>query len=344
MLKPIKLASLAAAIFALTGCEGWPLSLHADNEQETEQVDETEEIIVIEESSEETESVEVAAPEMEGVVESGDLESEQEMAWTSADALQAALDAQPQRIKDRYDDRHPGETLTFFGVEPGMVVVEALPGGGWYSKILMTYLGPDGTLIGAQYPDDLWEKILPNPTDEDIEAQIAAAAGWVERAEGWEIEDAPHLESYQMTTLGDDVWPAVDVILFIRALHNLNHAGDDTSYVTRTIEEAYKILKPGGIVGVVQHRAPAENSDAWADGSAGYLKQDYVIAAFEAAGFELDATSEINANPKDQPDESDFVWLLPPSYFGTEAGTPERAAVDAIGESDRMTLRFRKPG
>ena len=97
------------------------------------------------------------------------------------------------------------------------------------------------------------------------------------------------------------------------------------------------------MVGIVQHRAPETNSAGWADGNAGYLREEDVIAAFGAEGFILDASSEINANPNDRPTEEDVVWRLPPTRGGTEEGTPERAAVDAIGESDRMTLRFLKP-
>jgi len=112
---------------------------------------------------------------------------------------------------------------------------------------------------------------------------------------------------------------------------------------TATIEETFNTVKPGGVVGVVQHRGPEGNSDGWANGDAGYLKQSRVVEAFEAAGFVLEASSEINANPADVPSNEDVVWRLPPSTGTTEEGTPERAAMEAIGESDRMTLLFRKP-
>ena len=102
-------------------------------------------------------------------------------------------------------------------------------------------------------------------------------------------------------------------------------------------------MKPGGIVGVVQHSGPESNSDEWATGANGYLKESAVIAAFEEAGFELAATSDINANEADVPSNEAFVWRLPPSLSGTEEGTPERAEMEAIGESNRMTLKFKKP-
>ena len=136
----------------------------------------------------------------------------------------------------------------------------------------------------------------------------------------------------------------VVAVLFIRALHNLNRfSAGETDYMGDTLAETYRILKPGGIVGVVQHSAPDANNDDWANGSNGYLKTSAVVAAFEAAGFELEASSDVNANPADVPSEEDFVWRLPPTLAGTEEGTPERDANAAIGESNRMTLKFRKP-
>lgn len=257
--------------------------------------------------------------------------------------LQAVLDAQSDETKARYGARNPAETLAFFGIEPGMTVVEALPGRGWYSQILVPYLGADATLIAAHYPDDMWMKILPNADEERVANIIAFNEGWVERTGEMAGEDGPELQAYKMTTLGDDKADKVDAILFVRALHNLHRVEGELGYFTTTIEESYRLLKPGGVVGVVQHRAPESASDDWADGNAGYLKESRIVSAFEAAGFVLEASSEVNANPKDQPGEGDIVWRLPPSFGTTEEGTPEREAMQAIGESDRMTLRFRKP-
>ena len=136
----------------------------------------------------------------------------------------------------------------------------------------------------------------------------------------------------------------LDAVLFIRALHNLNRfSNEETDYIGDTLAETYRVLKPGGIVGVVQHHAPEANSDTWADGSNGYMKQAHVVSMFEAAGFELVAESDMHANANDVPSEEDFVWRLPPTFFGTEEGTPEREANAAIGESNRMTLKFMKP-
>ena len=125
-----------------------------------------------------------------------------------------------------------------------------------------------------------------------------------------------------------------DAWLFIRALHHTNRF--DSKYLDMSAADAFRVLKSGGLAGVVQHRAPEDADDVWADGSKGYLKQSRVIQAFKKAGFVLENASEINANRKDQPTESDFVWRLLPS-------NKDDATAQAIGESDRMTLVFRKP-
>ena len=113
--------------------------------------------------------------------------------------------------------------------------------------------------------------------------------------------------------------------------------------MTEALADAYGALRPGGIVGVVQHMAPEDADDAWADGSAGYLKKSAVIATLEGAGFELVAESDINVNPQDQPTAEDMVWRLPPTLYGSRDNPEQAAAMNAIGESTRMTLLFRKP-
>lgn len=267
-------------------------------------------------------------------------EAQAEAALDTA-ALEAIVDAQPDEVKARYDARNPAETIAFFGLEPGMTVAEALPGGGWYTKILLPYLGPEGTLIGAHYPDEMWQHF--GGAAGRTEDRIKATAEWPARAAEWEIETPAKIKSVQLTKMPEEATGKVDAVLFIRALHNLNRFEDKGEFMSKTLAETYRVLKPGGIVGVVQHRAPETNSDEWANGAAGYLKQSYVVSAFEDAGFVLEADSEINANPKDQPTEESFVWRLSPTLAGTDEGTPERAAMEAVGESDRMTLRFRKP-
>lgn len=256
-------------------------------------------------------------------------------------ALEAVLAAQPDEVKARYDARNPAATMAFFGIEPGMTVAEALPGGGWYSKIIMPYLGEEGTFAGAHYPDDLWARF--GFGEEWTAKRVEATAKWPSQVEEWGVENSPVVASYKLTAMPVELEGSMDAILFIRALHNLNRFNADAGYMDATLAEAYKALKPGGIVGVVQHSGPETNSDEWASGANGYLKKSAVVAAFEAAGFELVGESDINANPNDVPTEDEFVWRLPPSLNGTEEGTPERAAVEAIGESNRMTLKFKKP-
>ncbi|MEM7329013.1 MAG: methyltransferase domain-containing protein [Pseudomonadota bacterium] len=293
-------------------------------EETTETVEETVEVVVEEAKEMVEETVEVA----------------EEM--TAEAKLAAILAAQPDEVQARYGARNPAETLAFFGIEPGMVVAEALPGGGWYSKILLPYLGEDGVLVGAHYPDELWPNF--GFGDEWVATRIEGTAKWPEEAAGWGVENGAKIKSVQLTKMPEAADGKLDAILFIRALHNLNRfTNDETPYMGDTLAEAYRVLKPGGIVGVVQHQAPDGNSDDWANGGAGYLKKAAVISAFEDAGFELVASSDLNANPNDVPNEEEFVWRLPPVLVGTEEDTPERAAVEAIGESNRMTLKFRKP-
>lgn len=264
----------------------------------------------------------------------------------SADAarLDTVLAARPDAAKARYEARNPSETLAFFGIEPGMTVVEALPGGGWYTKILMPYLGPEGEVIGAIYPDNIWARILPPNRQNDLDAFIARQSAWAAGTADWGIEKGAAVSQYKMRSAPDALDGTVDAVLFIRAMHNLRRVEEELGHFSGAIAEAFDLLKPGGVVGVVQHRAAEDTPDEWALGNAGYLKQSDVIAAFEAAGFQLEAASEINANPADQAGPGDIVWRLPPSLATTEEGTPERAAMEAIGESDRMTLKFRKPG
>lgn len=264
-----------------------------------------------------------------------------EPAMTAEEKLDAILDAQPDDVKARYKWRHPKETLQFFGVEPGMTVIEALPGGGWYSKILIPYLGVDGRLIGANYAMDMWPLFGSFATEEFLARQRAWTNDWP--AQMREAAEGADVAAFEFGSLPEDLKGTADVMLFIRALHNMARFEDEGGYLTQGLADAYAVLKPGGVVGVVQHRAPEESSDEWATGDAGYLKQSMVIAKFEEAGFEFVGASEINANPNDQPGSDDVVWRLPPT-LGTSREDPElRARMEAIGESDRMTLKFRKP-
>lgn len=257
-------------------------------------------------------------------------------------SLAEILAAQPEEVQARYPYRNPKETLDFFGIEPGMTVVEVLPGGGWYTKILLPYLGSSGTLIGADYPLEAWGAVYSN--EEFLEKRKTWADDWSARASEWSGDDGAEVDAFVLGSLPESAEGSADAFLFIRAMHNLNHPEPAGSHLQSAIASAWDALKPGGVVGIVQHHARDEMSDDWAVGSNGYLKRDYVVAEMEAAGFELVGESDINANDNDRPTESDIVWRLPPNFAGTEEDDMEgRAALQAIGESNRMTLKFVKP-
>ena len=248
-------------------------------------------------------------------------------------AMEKALASQPDEVKARYIYRNPKETMNFFGIDEGMTVVEALPGGGWYTKILMPSLGTEGTLVGANYPIAIFENFGYN--DERIAKMKTWATDWPAKVEEEKTANSAGVSGFIMGELPAEMAGTADRFLFIRALHNLARFEQDGGHLTTALKSAYDILKPGGMVGVVQHEAPESASDDWASGANGYLKRDFVIARLEAAGFEFLASSDINANPKDIPGEKDKVWRLPPSSNNKD--------MQAIGESNRMTLKFIKP-
>ncbi len=256
--------------------------------------------------------------------------------------LAEILASQPEDVRDRYVYRHPQETLEFFGIKQGMTVVEALPGGGWYSKILIPYLGPDGRLIGADYASEMY-KNFDFADAEFMEAKKTWVSDWSTMADGWHGDEGAPVGAFVFGSLPQEMHGTADAVVLIRALHNLARFEADGGYLSAALTDSYNVLKPGGIVGIVQHEARDSMSDDWAGGQNGYLKRSFVIARMEALGFELVGSSDINANERDQPTTDDVVWRLPPSY-GTSEDNPElRAAMQAIGESNRMTLLFRKP-
>lgn len=264
------------------------------------------------------------------------------VAGDPTEKLDEVLAAQSDEVKARYEWRHPRETLEFFGIEPGMTVIEGLPGGGWYSKILIDFLGPDGHLIGANYAYSIFP-LFGFFSEEQLEELKTWESDWPEEARAWGGENSAEVSAFSLGTMPDALDGTADAVLMIRALHNLNRFESQGDYLTNALKDIHDALKPGGILGVVQHQAPADNPDEWADGSAGYLKKGYLIERIEKAGFEFVAESAINENPKDQPTTDDVVWRLPPS-LSTSRDNPElRAQLEGIGESNRMTLKFRKP-
>jgi predicted methyltransferase len=256
--------------------------------------------------------------------------------------LSAILAAQPEAVQDRYVYRHPEETLNFFGIKPGMTVVEVLPGGGWYSKLLLPHLGTEGQLVGANYPRDIWP-LFGFFSEERIAKLATWTTDWPAGAQEWRSDDSASVSAFEFGKASESLRGTADAVLFFRALHNLARFENQGEFLTTAIADSYNVLKPGGIAGVVQHHAPDSASDEWADGSRGYLKKAFVITKMQAAGFEFLASSDVNANSKDEPTVEDVVWRLPPTLRGAKDDAEQAAKMLAIGESNRMTLKFRKP-
>jgi predicted methyltransferase len=263
---------------------------------------------------------------------------------TASELLSATLAAEPDEVRARYQYRHPQETIEFFGIEPGMTVVEGLPGGGWYTKVLLPYLGKGGSLIGANYSLDLYP--LFDFVNEDYMArQREWTTTFPAEAAEWAGDDGAAVTgAFHFGSMPDEFAGTADVVLMVRALHNLanfENAGEG-SFLSEALEDCFRVLKPGGVLGIVQHEAREDMSDEFANGTRGYLKKQFVIERAAAAGFELVAESDINNNPNDQPGADDIVWRLPPTYGTSGDNDAMRSQMDAVGESNRMTLKFVK--
>ena len=237
-----------------------------------------------------------------------------------ASPLDAAL-ATPTRTpanvaRDKY--RHPKQTLTFFGVKPTDTVVELWPGGGWYTEVLAPYLAGGGTLAvippAGSYDQRIRTKIASNPVYGAVQVATFNAG--------------------QPTSLAA---ASADVVLTFRNVHSW--LDSEAPIADQVFAEAFRVLKPGGTLGVVEHRLPEEADDA-RQLTSGYVKVSTVRRLAEAAGFQFVEASEVNANPKDTKDYAEGVWTLPPSL---RLGDKDREKYLAIGESDRMTLKFVKP-
>ena len=257
-------------------------------------------------------------------------------AKSGPDTIEQAV-AGPWRLPaDRARDpwRHPVETLKFWGLRPGQTVVEFWPGAGWYTDILAPFL--------ADTHGKLYEALLEtNPAD---------PAG-IEIVDAYRRKITDRKKTYgevTFTAFGPTSGPvapagSADLVLFLRNLHNWIAGG----IAEKAFKDALAALKPGGVLGIEEHRGEAGRvQDVLA--ADGYVQQDYVIQMAKEAGFVLAATSEINANPKDTKDHPFGVWTLPPTRLSAPRGEPaeagfDHAKYDAIGESDRMTLKFVKP-
>ncbi len=224
-----------------------------------------------------------------------------------------------EKHRDQY--RHPVQTLGFFGVQANQTVVEFNPSGGWYTAILAPMLASKGHYIGL---------VSHNEKSESSLAKLIAAGG--DRYRG--ATPATLDVATGSSSMAD---ASADVVLTFRNVHNLIMAGDAPA--NGAFKAFYKMLKPGGVLGVVDHRLP-ETMDSALEKKSGYLKRSTVIRLAQAAGFRLAGESAINANPADTHDWPEGVWTLPPSL---ELGDKDRAKYLAIGESDRMTLKFVKP-
>lgn len=263
---------------------------------------------------------------------------------SSSKQLATILDSLSDKQKARYQYRHPQQTLEYFGIKPGMKVGEVLPGdNGWYTKILVPYLGSEGELVGIDYPLSLWSN-FSFMNEERLAKKKTWAADWTAATEQRAGENSARIKAYQLLDMPESTAGTLDAVLFFRALHNLTRFNEKGGFLDNSLAETFRSLKPGGIVGVVQHQAREDRLDSWADGNNGYLKSSFVIAKMQAAGFEFVSQSNINNNPKDQATVGENVWRLAPAgRRNFKKGSPESDALEAIGESHRMTLKFRKP-
>ncbi|MCP5383082.1 MAG: class I SAM-dependent methyltransferase [Altererythrobacter sp.] len=244
------------------------------------------------------------------------------------EALSAAIN-HPTRKEDSARDtyRHPAETLAFFHVGPHMKVGEYAPGGGWYSRLLGHYLGGEGELVG------LYASPVTATQDEARRERMRAqAAGFPAEVAGFTGLPAEKFAGMTLESISDDQKGTFDRILVIRMLHNMLR-GNTADGEIKAMRE---LLKDDGLIGIVQHRAKADAPYSYTDGSKGYLRQDDVIRFMELNGFELVSSSEVNANPMDTADHPEGVWEMPPIQ------RTKRADLADKGESDRMTLLFKK--
>ncbi len=249
--------------------------------------------------------------------------------WAAGGEWRSAED----KARDRW--RHPLQSLRFWGVNPGMSVVEFWPGSGWYTDILGPFLTQTK---GALYAAEL----QPGGPAEAIAQSVDAYRK--------KLAARPDLyKSVRVTAFGPTSGPvapagSADVVLFLRNLHNWMAAG----LAEKAFHDAFAALKPGGVLGLEEHRAdPGGAPDILA--SNGYVQEAYAKQLAKEAGFRFVASSEINANPKDDHNHPFGVWTLPPTRLSAPRGQPSNPAFDhtrydAIGESDRMTLKFVKPG
>jgi predicted methyltransferase len=238
--------------------------------------------------------------------------------------LQASHRSAENRARDV--QRHPKETLQFFGLEPTMTVVEVWPGNGWYTEILAPLLRDRGRLYAAQIDPAGGE--YARKTVEAFRAKLASRPDLYGKVAVTTLAPPPSKEA---------IAPAgsADMVLTFRNVHNWMMF----NWQREALQAMFTALKPGGVLGIVEHRGdPKLPQDPKA--ASGYVNEDYAIALIESVGFKLVDRSQVNANPRDTKDHERGVWALPPSYAN---GTTDRQRFEQIGESDRFTLKFIKP-
>jgi predicted methyltransferase len=242
--------------------------------------------------------------------------------------LEAAIadPRRPEAERARDGQRHPRETLEFFGVREDQRVIELWPGGGWYTAILAPALAERGHLTITSFDPNGPPDAYGTKSAKNLRARLDAAPEIFGKVEVVIVRPP------QEIPLGDG---KADVILTFRNFHNWIQGGFDDAILAAS----FRALKPGGTLGIVEHRAP-EGADPAAAPKTGYVPESYVVARAQAAGFVLAGKSEINANPRDTKDHPEGVWTLPPVL---RLGDKDREKYVAIGESDRMTLKFTKP-
>lgn len=251
------------------------------------------------------------------------------MSATATDPALAAAIADPRRNEDRARDafRKPAETLSFFQISPTMKVGEYAPGGGWYSRLLGLYLGPKGKLVG------LYFNPLSGPFNEMSQQGIRdGAAKYPAEVAGWSGQPADRFAAMTLDAVPEAEKGTFDRIIVARMMHNLLR----WNIADSEVKAMRALLKDGGLLGIEQHRAKANAPFAYTDGSKGYLREADVIKFMEINGFNFVGKSAANANPRDTADYPEGVWELPPVL------RTKREALKAVGESDRMTLLFRK--
>ncbi len=259
-------------------------------------------------------------------------------AWTAA--LEGAHRSDENKARDQY--RHPQETLQFFGITPASKVVELAPGGGWYTEVLAPLLRDEGLLtlsVADPAGPEAYYGVRQTKALQERKQNEADVFGKIEMVyvdHAIELDDDGKVKSIKINAMPLGPAGSADVVLTFRSSHGLyNREALDLTY-----KAAFDVLRPGGVFGVVQHRA-AEGADPSQTAKNGYLPEATVIEAAKKAGFELAEKSEINANPKDTRDYEKGVWTLPPVLTEKDK---DRDKYLAIGESDRMTLKFVKPG